>query len=215
MVASSASRYVSRAGNKLEGALTHFGVVVEGRWVLDAGSSTGGFSQCLLQNGASHVTAIDVGTNQLHEHIRNDPRVAVRERTDIRHVSRHELDPRIDLVSVDLSFISLVPLIPHLVELAGKSGELIVLVKPQFEATKAEADKGAGVIVDPAIHARVLRGVMSALDESQAGIMGVMQSVLPGTSGNLEYFVYAKRGACTVHPTEFSSLVAQVCREVH
>lgn len=205
---------MSRAGNKLEGAITHFGVVVQDRWVLDAGSSTGGFSQCLLQNGASHVTAIDVGTNQLHEHVRNDSRVTVRERTDIRHVSRHEIDPRIDLVTVDLSFISLVPLISHLVDLVGKGGELLLLVKPQFEATRAEADRGAGVIADPAIHARVLCGVMSALDESEAGIMGVMQSVLPGASGNLEYFVYAKRDACTVDPIEFTSLITGVCQGV-
>jgi 23S rRNA (cytidine1920-2'-O)/16S rRNA (cytidine1409-2'-O)-methyltransferase len=187
--------FVSRAGGKLDPALDRFGIAVAGRFALDAGSSTGGFTDCLLQRGATRVVAVDVGTNQLHERLRGDPRVEVRERTDIRAVRRADLDPRTDLVVADLSFISRRGLLAHLLELAGSYGEAVVLVKPQFEATRAEADRGAGVIRDPAIWRRVLLEVRGALDDAGATIMGGMCSPVRGRNGNVEFVLHLRGGA--------------------
>lgn len=188
-------RFVSRAGGKLEPALARFGIATEGRFALDAGASTGGFTDCLLQLGAAHVVAVDVGTHQLHERLRADARVDVRERTDIRAITRDGLDPRTDLVVADLSFISLRPLLAHLLALAGDDGDLVVLVKPQFEASRAEADRGAGVIRDPAIWARVLTEVRGTLDDAGATIMGGMSSPVRGRSGNVEFVLHVREGA--------------------
>lgn len=182
-------RYVSRAGVKLEGALGHFAIDVEGRCALDVGASTGGFTDCLLQHGARHVYTVDVGTNQLHERCRDDPRVTVRERTDVRRLRRGDLPSDVDLVTVDVSFVSVAPLAGHLRELAGPRGRLVVLVKPQFEASRAEADRGRGVIVDPEVWRRALLGVARAFEAAGSGIMGVMVSPLRGVSGNTEFFL--------------------------
>jgi 23S rRNA (cytidine1920-2'-O)/16S rRNA (cytidine1409-2'-O)-methyltransferase len=191
-VAAPPPRYVSRAGFKLEGALDHFAVDPAGRVVIDVGSSTGGFTHCLLSRGASTVYAIDVGTNQLHERLLTDARVVVRERTDVRSVTRHDVADACDLVTVDVSFISVVALAPRLVELAGPGGELVVLVKPQFEATRHEADRGAGVITDPAIWRRVVVGAAGAFSRAGAGMMGVMASPVRGASGNAEFFIHLR-----------------------
>lgn len=188
-------RFVSRGGAKLEGALQRFGVDPTGRTVLDVGSSTGGFTDCLLAHGATKVIAVDVGTNQLHERLRADTRVVARERTDLRTVDRRELPPECDLVTVDVSFISLGGLAPKLSTLAGPSGELIVLVKPQFEATRREADRGAGVIIDPAVWRRVLTSTVGAFDRAGAGMMGAMVSPIRGASGNTEFLVHLAVGA--------------------
>lgn len=183
-------RFVSRAGNKLEGALDHFAVDPTGRRVLDVGSSTGGFTDCLLQRGATQVLAVDVGTNQLHEHLRGNPLVDSRERTDVRSLTRRDVPESCDLVTVDVSFISLVPLAGKLVELAGGDGELVVLVKPQFEATRIEAARGAGVITDPAVWRRALVHTTDAFVLAGAGMMGVMASPIRGATGNVEFFVH-------------------------
>lgn len=183
-------RFVSRAGFKLDAALEHFGVAPVGRVTLDVGSSTGGFTDCLLARGAAIVHAVDVGTNQLHERLRGDPRVVVRERTDIRAIAGDEIPAACDLVTVDVSFISLVPLAGKLVELAGPEGELVVLVKPQFEATRLEADRGAGVITDPAVWRRALTRTAAAFERAGAGMMGVMASPIRGATGNVEFFVH-------------------------
>lgn len=187
-------QFVSRAGGKLDPALDRFGIAVAGRFALDAGSSTGGFTDCLLQRGAAGVLAVDVGKNQLHERIRDAPRVEVREQTDIRSVQRTDVDPRTDLVVADLSFISVRGLLVHLLDLAGTNGELVVLVKPQFEAKKAEADRGAGVIREPAIWRRVLSEVQSALDDAGATIMGGMCSPVRGRNGNVEFVLHVRGG---------------------
>lgn len=206
-------KYVSRAGFKLEGALEWFGIGPTGRHAVDAGSSTGGFTDCLLDHGAAQVEAIDVGTNQLHERLRSDPRVIVRERTDIRSLGRHDIDPRCDLVTADLSFISLTPLVPKLIELVGSAGDLVVLVKPQFEATRVEADRGRGVISDPAIWRRALERTASAFEESAAGIMGVMVSPIRGASGNTEFFIHARSDA-PPSPGGTPALIEQAIEQV-
>ncbi|MDQ3108016.1 MAG: TlyA family RNA methyltransferase, partial [Actinomycetota bacterium] len=165
-------RFVGRGGEKLEAALAGFGVPVEGHRALDAGASTGGFTDCLLQRGARHVVAVDVGYGQLHERLRADPRVTVMERTNVRSLVL--VDP-VDLVVGDLSFISLSTVAPALLGTNVRSGaDVVVLVKPQFEAGRAEVSKGRGVVRDPVVWRRVLGEVCSALEAQGAAMMGVM-----------------------------------------
>ncbi len=188
------ARFVARSGAKLDGALDRFGIDVGGRAALDAGSSTGGFTDCLLQRGVASVLAVDVGTNQLHERLRSDPRVTVREQTDIRALDRAVVDQRIDLLVADLSFISLRSVAESLVALAGTGGELVVLVKPQFEATKLEADQGRGIIRDPEVWRRAFGEVVGALEDAGAAIMGAMCSPIRGSQGNTEFLLHAQNG---------------------
>lgn len=180
-------KYVSRAGGKLEAALDHFEVDPAGLRVLDAGSSTGGFTDCLLQRGARTVVAVDVGTHQLHEKLRADERVDVREQTDVRSLTVDVIGGPVDLIVGDLSFISLKLVIPALVGLAPPGTTMLLLVKPQFEAGRAEVSKGKGVITDPAIRERVIEEVAMAASESGAAMLGVMESPVVGTAGNVEF----------------------------
>ncbi|RMH83824.1 MAG: TlyA family RNA methyltransferase, partial [Actinomyces sp.] len=163
-------RFVSRGGEKLDAALEAFGVAVAGRRAIDVGSSTGGFTDCLLQRGAAEVVAIDVGRHQLHERLRVDPRVRLHERTNVRHVEADAIGGPASVVVADASFISLVTIAPHLVALTAPDGDLVVLVKPQFEAGRAEADRGRGVIRDPAVWARVLERVHAAFASQGAAM---------------------------------------------
>jgi 23S rRNA (cytidine1920-2'-O)/16S rRNA (cytidine1409-2'-O)-methyltransferase len=185
-------RFVSRGGEKLAAALDEFELDVTGVRALDAGSSTGGFSDCLLQRGAAHVIAVDVGRGQLHPRIRGDERVTVRERTDIRHVDVDELGGPVDLVVGDLSFISLRTVADALLAAARPGGDLVLLVKPQFEVGKAEASRGKGVIRDPEVRAAALAEVRDALLSRHAVIMGEMTSPLKGGAGNVEFLVHAR-----------------------
>ncbi len=180
-------RFVSRAGDKLDAALDRFGLDVTGWRVLDAGASTGGFTDCLLQRGASSVVAVDVGHGQIHERLRDDPLAEVHERTDVRHLP--PLNPLPDLVVADLSFISLRAVLPALLSQLPAGGPLVLLVKPQFEASKQEADRGRGVIRDPAIWRRVLGEINDATSAAGATMMGVMASPVRGGSGNVEFLV--------------------------
>jgi 23S rRNA (cytidine1920-2'-O)/16S rRNA (cytidine1409-2'-O)-methyltransferase len=185
--------YVGRGGEKLAAALERFDLDVRGRRALDAGASTGGFTDCLLRAGAASVVAVDVGRGQLHERLRADPRVTSVERTDIRDVTQATVggDP-VDVVTADLSFISVVRAVPILVgEVAVPGAPVVVLVKPQFEAGRAEASRGRGVIRDPDVHRRTLGEVASALEASGAAIMGAMPSPITGSAGNVEFLLYA------------------------
>jgi 23S rRNA (cytidine1920-2'-O)/16S rRNA (cytidine1409-2'-O)-methyltransferase len=184
-----APRYVSRGGFKLEAALEGFGVDPAGLRCLDAGASTGGFTDCLLQRGAASVVAVDVGHGVLHERLRAHPRVTVLERTNIRAL---DLAERFPLVTADLSFISLRTVAPAL--LAHASADLVLLVKPQFEAGRAEASKGRGVIVDPEVHERVLEEVAVAFVGLGAVKMGVMRSPVTGADGNVELLLHLHVG---------------------
>jgi len=188
-VAAGAGRFVSRGGEKLDGALAEFGIDATGRDALDAGASTGGFTDCLLQRGAATVLSVDVGRGQLHERLRRDGRVTVRERTDIRSVGT---DRAFDLVVADLSFISLRTVAPVLAgPLAAEAADLVVLVKPQFEAGKQAASRGKGVIRDPMLWRQALDQVASAFEAAGAAIMGAMVSPLTGADGNVEFFLHA------------------------
>ena len=185
------SRFVSRGGDKLEAALEAFGVDVTGRRVLDAGASTGGFTDCLLQRGAAHVVALDVGHGQLHPKIRDDRRVTVLERFHVRDLSVAAIGGEVDLVVADLSFISIIRALSPLLTVGQADLELVLLVKPQFEAGKAEVDRGSGVIRDPAIHQRVCDEVSLALTERGCDVLGWIDSPITGAQGNREFLVHA------------------------
>ena len=182
-------RYVSRGGHKLEAALAGFGVSATGCRAIDVGASTGGFTDCLLQHGAAAVVAIDVGRNQLHERLRDDPRVASFERTDVRGVAEAAVGGPAEIVVADVSFISLRLVMADLCRLA--TADIVVLVKPQFEAGRADADRGRGVIRDPEVWRRALLGVCRAAVGAGAAIMGVMVSPLTGAEGNVEFLLHA------------------------
>jgi 23S rRNA (cytidine1920-2'-O)/16S rRNA (cytidine1409-2'-O)-methyltransferase len=185
-------RFVSRGGEKLEAALEAFGVRVTGRRALDAGASTGGFTDCLLQRGAISVVALDVGRAQLHERLRSDPRVVVMERTDVRSASPATLGKPFEIVVADLSFISLRSVASSLVgEVAAVDADVVVLVKPQFEAGREAASKGRGVIRDPVVWAQALRDVSSSFAGARAAMMGAMPSPITGAEGNVEFFLHA------------------------
>ncbi|MBU6226809.1 MAG: hypothetical protein KGQ43_04400, partial [Acidobacteria bacterium] len=185
-------------GGKLDGALSDFGLVVEGRFCLDAGSSTGGFTDCLLQRGAAHVIAVDVGRGQLHHRLLSDDRVTSWESRNILDVSRTDIaiiDGYADatvVVVADLSFTSSARVAGHLVELSGNGGDIVVMVKPQFEAPRDEVPEG-GVVRDPAVHARAVAAVVGALEAAGAEVRGTAESRVPGADGNREFFVWATR----------------------
>jgi 23S rRNA (cytidine1920-2'-O)/16S rRNA (cytidine1409-2'-O)-methyltransferase len=182
-------RYVSRGGEKLAAALAYFPVSVAGKICADVGSSTGGFTDCLLQHGASRVYAIDVGKGILDWNLRNHPQVIVLEATNARYLDR--LPEVVTLVTIDASFISLKLLLPAVrgwLDQAG--GEVIALIKPQFEAGRAAAAKGAGVIRDPAVHRRVLMEVVKKAAELGYGLAGLLRSPLRGPKGNVEFLAY-------------------------
>jgi 23S rRNA (cytidine1920-2'-O)/16S rRNA (cytidine1409-2'-O)-methyltransferase len=184
-------RFVSRGGDKLDGALDAFALDVFGMRALDAGASTGGFTDCLLQRGAREVEAVDVGHGQLHEKLRRDPRVHVHERLNVRHLTPAMINGRVDLVVADLSFISLRTVIDSLLGACRPTAHLVLLVKPQFEAGRAEVSRGRGVVTDPAVHERVREEVDACLTDHRATIMGWVESPLRGADGNLEWFVHA------------------------
>jgi 23S rRNA (cytidine1920-2'-O)/16S rRNA (cytidine1409-2'-O)-methyltransferase len=183
---------VGRGGEKLDGALARFALDVSGRRAVDLGASTGGFTDCLLQRGAASVVAVDVGYGQLHERLRADPRVEVHERTNVRDLAPGDLGPLADVLVADLSFISLRTVLPAALALAAPGADVVLLVKPQFEAGRQEAARGKGVITDPAIWRRVLGEVAAALDGLGAAIMGAMASPLTGADGNVEFLLHAR-----------------------
>jgi len=188
-------RFVGRGGDKLDAALTHFGLEPAGLRVLDAGASTGGFTDCLLQRGAAEVVAVDVGHGQLHERLRADPRVRVYERMNVRHLRSEAIGGPVDAAVADLSFISLRRVLGPLIDAVSPRGWLVLLVKPQFEAGRAEVSRGRGVIRDPVIHERVRQELDDSLRGHGSIIMGWMESPLRGADGNLEYLVAARRPA--------------------
>jgi 23S rRNA (cytidine1920-2'-O)/16S rRNA (cytidine1409-2'-O)-methyltransferase len=186
-------RFVSRGGLKLEAALDAFAINVAGARAIDAGASTGGFTDCLLQRGVTAVTCIDVGYGQLHERLRADPRVAVKERTHIRDCRPDDVGGRVPLVVVDLSFISLSSVLDALLGLLDDDGQIVALVKPQFEAGRADADRGRGVIRDRDVWRRVLLALRSDVEARCASMIGLMISPITGAQGNVEFFALIAR----------------------
>lgn len=185
-------RFVSRGGDKLDGALERFALDVDGDQVLDAGASTGGFTDCLLQRGAGHVVALDVGHGQLHERIANDDRVTVLERTNVRDLGPRPLGP-FDTVVADLSFISLTVVLPSLMAVVRPGGRLVLLVKPQFESDRVAASKGRGVIRDPVLWRKALERVVEVAEDLGARLEAAACSPLQGARGNREFFVHLRR----------------------
>lgn len=183
-------RFVSRGGDKLAHALEAFGIDPTGLRVIDVGASTGGFTDCVLQGGASSVEAIDVGRAQLHEKLVADPRVVNRERLNVRNVVVDEIGGPARLLVGDLSFISLRTVMERLAALTMLGGDLVLLVKPQFEAHRDEASKGRGVITDPEIHARVLSEVKQSAGDHGLVVAGETTSPITGGEGNVEFLVH-------------------------
>lgn len=191
-------RFVSRGGEKLAHALEAFAVDPRGRGCVDVGASTGGFTDCLLQAGAAHVVALDVGYGQLHPKLRSDDRVTVLERTNVRDLAALPLAPT--LVTCDVSFISVRTALPPALRLCAPGWEALVLVKPQFEAGRAEAPKG--VVRDPSVHRAVLHGVARAASTWGARVVGVVDSGLPGPKGNREFFVHLRESEEGAEPDD-------------
>ncbi len=186
-------RFVSRGGEKLEAALEAFGIDDHGRICADVGASTGGFTDCLLQRGAAKVYAIDVGKGILHWKLRNDRRVVVMEQTNARYVE--SLPEPVSLITVDASFISLKILLPVVKSwLTPSTGEVVALIKPQFEAGRQEVSRGDGVIRDPFIHRQVLLSVLTFAQSQGFGVRGLIRSPLLGPKGNVEFLAWLAPG---------------------
>jgi len=184
-------RFVSRGGDKLDGALAALGVEVAGAVCADLGASTGGFTDCLLQRGAARVIAVDVGHGQLDARLRADPRVTVLERTNARHLTAASLGAAVDLVTVDVSFIGLEKLCPALASIVRPGGRLVALVKPQFEAGRAEATRGRGVIRDETVRLGAVARVREVLGAAGFRVLAEADSTLTGPKGNRERFLVA------------------------
>lgn len=187
------ARFVSRGGDKLDAALDEFEIAAAGRRAVDAGASTGGFTDCLLQRGVAEVVAIDVGWGQLDARLRADPRVTVRERCNMRHVGPADIGGPADITTADLSFISLRTVMANLAACTAPGGEAVLLVKPQFEAGRREASRGKGVVRDPDVWRRVLGDVASSASRNGLAPAGVTVSPLRGAAGNVEFFLHCKR----------------------
>lgn len=185
--------YVSRGGLKLEHALKEFSIDVRQKVAMDVGASTGGFTDCLLQHGAKRVYAIDVGYGQLAWKLRTDPRVIPIERTNIRYLSRDKIPEDIDIVTVDVSFISLKLVIPKVIEFLKPGGEIIALIKPQFEVGRGEVDRG-GIVKDPEKRRKAVEEIKRFFETLNLNVIGTVESPIKGQKGNIEYLIYAKVG---------------------
>lgn len=203
-----APRFVSRGGDKLEGALAAFGIDVTGTRALDAGASTGGFTDCLLQRGAAHVVAVDVGRAQLDWRLREDPRVTVLERCNVRHLDAERVGGAVAIAVADLSFISLLTVAPALVDCTSADAELVLLVKPQFEAGRGRVGR-RGVVRDPEVHQDVLARVAGGLGDVGLPVVAAVASPLLGPEGNREFFFHVRRGARAHAPAELARVAAE------
>lgn len=185
-------KYVSRGGLKLEKAMHEFGIVLDGKVCMDIGASTGGFTDCMLQNGAAKVYAVDVGYGQFAWKLRTDARVVCMEKTNIRYVTPQDIGEPLDFASVDVSFISLSKVLPAAKELLAEDGEMVCLIKPQFEAGREKVGK-KGVVRDAKVHLEVIENVIHMAQELGFGILQLSYSPIKGPEGNIEYLVYIKK----------------------
>lgn len=185
-------QYVSRGGLKLEKAMTHFGITLEGKICMDIGASTGGFTDCMLQNGAQKVYAVDVGYGQFAWKLRQDERVVCMEKTNIRYVTPEQIGDALDFASVDVSFISLTKVLGPAKELLKEDGQMVCLIKPQFEAGREKVGK-KGVVRDKSVHEEVIEKVISFALETGFSIYNLEYSPIKGPEGNIEYLVYIGR----------------------
>ncbi len=205
-------KYVSRGGLKLEKALQEFKVNLQGKTVLDIGASTGGFTDCCLQNGASRIYAVDVGYGQLDWKLRNDSRVTVMERTNIRYLTIQELGEPADIVTMDVSFISTALIFPVIKNLLSSEGQVVSLIKPQFEAGRDKVGK-KGVVKDPLVHREVLLNCIAAASAQGLSCQGVCFSPITGPQGNIEFFIFLQPGP--VQAEDMETLVKQVVDKAH
>jgi 23S rRNA (cytidine1920-2'-O)/16S rRNA (cytidine1409-2'-O)-methyltransferase len=200
--------FVSRGGHKLAGALDVFtGVRIEGRTCLDAGASTGGFTDVLLRRGAKLVVAVDVGYGQLAWGLRQDARVKILDRTNIRHLTGDQISEDIDLVVADLSFISLSLVLPALAAVSRSDADFVLMVKPQFEVGREKLGAG-GVVRDPALRRAAVLDVAESAYDVGLGTLGIAASPLPGPAGNVEYFLWLRRGAPEINETALDDAIA-------
>lgn len=203
--------YVSRGGHKLAGALAAFGphgLSVSGRRCLDAGASTGGFTDVLLRNGAAEVVAVDVGYGQLAWKLQQDERVVVHDRTNVRELTTATIGGPVDVVVGDLSFISLELVLDALIAVVSPDGDLVPMVKPQFEVGKDRVGKG-GVVREPELRVEAVTGVVAAAESRGWGARAVTTSPLPGPSGNVEFFLWLRRGPATIDADEIARVVTE------
>ena len=201
--------YVSRGGHKLAGALDTFSEIsIDGKICLDAGASTGGFTDVLLKRGASKVIAVDVGYGQLAWELRQDPRVEIHDRTNVRTISPEIIAEPVDIVVADLSFISLTLVIPGLVSVSKPSADFVIMVKPQFEVGREKLGAG-GVVRDPALRKSAVSDVANSAYDMGLGTLGVVASPLPGPSGNVEYFLWLRRGAPVISDQDLDRAIAK------
>lgn len=191
--------YVSRGGLKLEGALDAFGIDVTGLVALDAGASTGGFTDCLLRRGAARVYAVDVGYGQFAWKLRQDSRVVLLERTNIRYVTEKEIAEPLDLAVIDVSFISLKLVLPPVLALLRRGGMVLPLIKPQFEAGKDQVGK-KGVVRDPEVHREVVDGIVSFARDLGIAVEGTCESPITGPEGNREFFLFGRKETGGISP---------------
>ena len=185
-------KYVSRGGLKLEKAMTHFGITLEGKVCMDIGASTGGFTDCMLQNGAVKVYSVDVGYGQFAWKLRQDPRVVCMEKTNIRYVTPADIDDVLDFASVDVSFISLTKVLIPARELLRDGGEMVCLIKPQFEAGREKVGK-KGVVRDKAVHEEVVEQIIEFASQNGFFLKNLEYSPVKGPEGNIEYLVYIRK----------------------
>lgn len=205
--------YVSRGGLKLEKAIKDFNINLKDKVCLDIGASTGGFTECMLLNGAKKVFAIDVGRNQLAEKLRNNPKVVSMEETNIRDVNLEDIKELSDFASIDVSFISLDKVIPHVLPLLKESGEVMALIKPQFEAGRGKVSK-KGVIKSAKLHEEIILNIISLLKENNINIIGLNYSGIKGPNGNIEYLINFTKNITKLSNFNLSS-VADIVKLAH
>jgi len=185
-------QFASRGALKLGGALDFFGVEVKGKTALDIGSSTGGFTDCLLQRGAAKLFAVDVGHGQLAWKLRNDPRVTVMEKVNARFLSREDISEIADLCVIDVSFISLTLILPRAFELIAPDGMILALIKPQFELQRKDVGRG-GIVREPALHEKAQQKIVKFVEEANYHVVGLVPSTITGTDGNQEFFICIRK----------------------
>ena len=207
-------KYVSRGGLKLEKAMECFDVSVENKVCMDIGASSGGFTDCMLQNGASKVFAVDVGYGQLDWKLRNDERVAVFEKTNIRYLEESSLEKKADMASIDVSFISLSKVLPALVKLLKEDAFIVALIKPQFEAGREKVGK-KGVVREAAVHVEVIQAVYTYAADNKLDVIGLTYSPIKGPEGNIEYLCYMKKNNTSMPGQADEKLINTVVNEAH
>lgn len=207
-------KYVSRGGYKLEKAMDVFGIRLNGKICLDIGASTGGFTDCMLQNGASKVYALDVGYGQFAWKLRNDERVVCLEKTNVRYVTHEQVPDEGDFASIDVSFISLTKVLPAVLGVLGEKGQLVCLIKPQFEAGREKVGK-KGVVRDSSVHREVIEMIVEYVRTQSLGILGLDFSPIKGPEGNIEYLIYLDKSRSGMHEDEVQARVDTVVAQSH